>query len=269
MQETLPTPAPAHEGHAVAPAPRWTALTAGCAALQFLTILPPLVRRPFTARELGQAVGYFPLVGLALGAILVGTERAALSLWPAGVATVVVLTAWVVLTGAMHLDGFLDTCDGLLGGRTPEERMRILRDERVGAYAVAGSVLLLLGKFQALAAIGDRTEAVLVAPTLARAAMAWAIVFFPYARPQGLGRDMKDAAGWRQAALAATMVVVVAGALASKPALIALALAPLITLGVARFTLRRLPGLTGDVYGTIGELVELAILLTFAAGGGA
>src|SRR5579884_1041982 len=116
----------------------WDNLIACGVALQFLTILPPGLRRPLTAAELGRAVGYFPLVGIVLGGILLGIDRLALTAWSPGIATALVLASWAVLTGALHLDGFLDCCDGLLGGRTAEERLRILRDHHVGAYAVVG-----------------------------------------------------------------------------------------------------------------------------------
>ena len=66
------------------------------------------------------------------------------------------LTLWIVLTGALHMDGFLDTCDGLLGGSNSVKRMEIMRDERVGAYALSGGALLLLIKFSTLAI--DRRE---------------------------------------------------------------------------------------------------------------
>ena len=64
------------------------------------------------------------------------------------------LAAWVVLTGALHLDGFLDAADGLLGGFTPERRLEIMRDERRGAYALAGGILLMLLQYSTLNALG-------------------------------------------------------------------------------------------------------------------
>jgi adenosylcobinamide-GDP ribazoletransferase len=243
------------------------ALVSVCAALQFLTIVPALVRRPFTAAELGRAVGFFPLIGAALGGALIGIDWLALLVWPAGLATALVLTSWVLLTGGLHLDGLLDSCDGILGGRTPADRLRILRDERVGAYAVIAGILLILVKFQALLAAPDRALALLLAPTLGRGAMAWAIVLTPYARFEGLGRAMKDGAGWRQAALAGATVALVLCLCGSGLGFVALGLAALVSLLVCRFVLARLPGLTGDVYGALCELVEVATLLVLATGG--
>lgn len=237
------------------------------AALQFLTLAPPLVRRPFTPAEMGQAVGYFPLVGALLGGALAGLNWGLGAVFPAEVVGAMVLAVWVILTGALHLDGLLDTCDGLFGGRDPETRLSILRDERVGAFAVAGGVLLLLTKYASLGALPDATTALLLAPTLGRWGMVLAVVGFPYARSEGLGRAMKDRAGWPQLTLATGVALLVAWFAGHRLGLIALGLAAGVTWLVARFTLSRLPGLTGDIYGATCEIVETVVLLAFVAGG--
>jgi len=233
------------------------------AALQFLTITPPLVRRPFRPEELGKAVGYFPLVGVLLGCLLAGLDWILALVLPASVAAAVTLAAWVILTGALHLDGFLDTCDGLFGGHTPEARLRILRDERVGAFAVAGGVLLLLMKYTALAAVPSRFVALILAPTLGRWGMALAVMAFPYARAEGLGRAMKDHVGWMQAGLATGVALAVAWFAGNWLGLAAMCLAGATTWAAARFALARLPGLTGDIYGAVCEVIEVVVLLLY------
>lgn len=248
--------------------PRGSPFLAPVLALQFLTIAPSIIQRAFTPAELGWAVGFFPLVGLLLGGLLAGLDAVLRLVFPISVSTALVLAAWVALTGALHLDGFLDACDGLLGGSSPEERLRILRDERVGAFAVAGGILLLLTKYTALAAVPGRVAALVIACTLGRWGMTLAVVAFPYARPQGLGRDMKDNAGWAQMALATFVALAVAWSIAGWSGLLAFALAGVITWAVARFTLGRIPGLTGDLYGATCEVVEVAALLTLVALGG-
>ncbi len=236
------------------------------AAFQFLTVVPPLVRRPWTPGELGRAVGWFALVGVLLGGVLAGSEWGLGLLFPPGVTAALVLGVWILATGALHLDGFLDACDGLFGGQTAEARLRIMRDERVGAFAVIGGVLLLLLKYASLAALAGRTVALIVAPAVARWGMALAVVAFPYARPEGTGRWLKDNAGWRQASLATVTAIVTATVLAQWRGLIVVALAAVTTVIVAGFVLRRLPGLTGDVYGALCELLEVVALLAFVAG---
>jgi adenosylcobinamide-GDP ribazoletransferase len=238
----------------------------GClAAVQFLTIVPPLVRRPFTGAELGRAVGYFPLVGVLIGGFLIGLDRLLALFLPPGVAAALVLTGWILCTGALHLDGLLDSCDGLFGGRTPEDRLRILRDERVGAFAVIGGVLLLLVKFQGITALSHRSAALCLAPVLGRWGMTVAVVAFPYARPEGLGRAMKDHARWNQVLLASAIALVAAWFIASMFGLILILLCGLLMFFVARFVLTRLPGLTGDIYGALCELLEVLVLLGFIA----
>ncbi len=238
----------------------------GClAAVQFLTIAPPLVRRSFTEAELGRAVGYFPLAGALIGVFLVAFDHVLGLFLPPGVTAALVLTGWILCTGALHLDGFLDSCDGLFGGRTPEDRLRIMRDERVGAFAVIGGILLLLIKFQGIAVLPHRSAALSLAPILGRWGMTVALVAFPYARAEGLGRVMKDHAGWGQGLLASAIAIIAAWFLIGGVGLILILLSGALTFLFARFVLARLPGLTGDIYGALCELLEVLVLLGFVA----
>ena len=236
------------------------------AALQFLTVAPPLVRRPFTLTELGRSVAWFPLVGVLLGGVLAGWDWLCGLLFRPGVSAALVLICWVLATGALHVDGFLDSCDGLFGGQTPEVRLRIMRDERAGAFAVVGGVLLLLLKYAALSECPARTAALLVAPVVGRWGMTFAVIAFPYGRAEGLGRAMKDHAGRTQLVIAG-LIAIVAGAAGGWRGLLALLLATAAVWAGARFVLRRLPGLTGDIYGAFCELSEVLVLLVFTAGG--
>ena len=253
---------PAPEKH---PSPFIAFLT----ALQFLLVSPAFIKRPFTARELGAAVGFYPLVGLVLGGLLLAADYLLAHFMPPLVRLALILVLWVVLTGALHLDGFLDACDGLLGGYTPESRLEIMRDEHFGAFALAGGVLLLLVKFSSLSAITPLAPALLLAPVLGRWGMAVALVAFPYARPQGLGRAVKDNAGLRQAIIATlfalTISLAVAWWWAEWRVLLALVSAALVVWAGARFTLRRIPGLTGDIYGALNEIIEVVVLLALAS----
>ena len=93
------------------------------AAFQFLTIFPALIKRAFTANEMGRSVGWFPLVGLVLGLLLYAVNHVAREIFPGTVPSALTLLACVAFTRAFHLDGFMDACDGLFGGFTPERRL--------------------------------------------------------------------------------------------------------------------------------------------------
>jgi adenosylcobinamide-GDP ribazoletransferase len=233
------------------------------AAGQFLTILPPVIKRPFTSKELGRAVGFFPLVGIAIGVILLGAETILSFALPKMVTAALVLGLWILVTGALHLDGFLDTMDGLFGGRTPEKRLQILQDERLGAFAFAGGAILILLKFTALASLDSLTTPLLLTPTLGRWAMTLAIPLYPYGREEGLGRAMKDHANWRQMGVGTVIVLLAGWFTGGWYGLMLLPITLLITMAAAYAVLGRIPGLTGDIYGALCEITEAIILMLF------
>ncbi|RME35545.1 MAG: adenosylcobinamide-GDP ribazoletransferase, partial [Thermoflexia bacterium] len=114
-------------------------------ALHFLTRLPfPL--RETSLEEVGRSAWAFPLVGALTGLLLAGSDWALGYLFPPLLRAAPVLALWVAITGALHLDGFVDCCDALLAARPPEVRLEILRDTHVGAFGVVGAVVFLLLK---------------------------------------------------------------------------------------------------------------------------
>lgn len=229
-------------------------------AVGFLTVLPAGGPSPNAP---GRAFAWFPLVGAVVGLV------AGLPLLlpaPPALRAFLALALWVIVTGALHLDGFADSCDGLLATTTPERRLEILKDPRVGTWAVVGVTLLLLGKFTALQFLGvaESAMAVVVAAAVAgRWAMVLVAVGFPYARSQGLGAWFREGLGRSQAIWAtvwALILIVVSAWI--QPATLLVLLAPLGAWLFGHWAARRLGGgLTGDVYGAACELTELLILL--------
>jgi len=224
------------------------------AALAFLTVLPigyPENRLP------GYSFAWYPLVGLVLGLFL---SLIAILPWPTAlISAFVVLLAWVVLTGGLHLDGFGDSCDGLLATVSPARRLEIMQDPRTGAWAVIGLIVFLLGKWTFL----TETPALMliVPPVIGRWAMVWAVWQFPHANTSGLGVYFRTGFGRAQVltALVLTLLIVAVASWLVDWRLITLLFVPVVTvLGFGTWAAQRLDGgLTGDVYGAIGELSEL------------
>jgi len=242
------------------------------AAMRFLTILPLPGGRDQLDGDWGRATAWYPAVGLILGAILAALDWGLRWLWPAGVATALLLLAWVALTGALHLDGLVDCCDALFAPESRERRLEILRDVHVGAFGSTGVVLLLGVKLVALAAVPSsvRLPALLLLPTLGRWAMTGALLLYPYARSgPGLGQMARIGAGSGQLAVAtATAFAAVAVAWWAGLGWLALgllALAIVTVLVLAGWVKSRLGGLTGDVYGALCEVTEAVLLLALAA----
>lgn len=236
-------------------------------ALEFLTILR--LRRPREAdlSQLARSQAAFPLVGLLLGLMLVGLDEGLSEAMPGPAVAALLVVALVVATGGLHLDGLADTCDGLFGGYTPEERLVIMRDSRVGSYGVLAVTSALLLKWAAFLSLASpvRRAVLLLAPALGRWAMVAAVASFPYARPEGLGKDMRQVA-WPYPALAGVVALAASVAFFAGWGLALFGFASVLSWLVAWYVRGKIGGITGDVYGAIGEVVEVAVLL-FAASG--
>jgi len=229
------------------------------AAFQFLTIFPTLIRRMFTAQEMGRAVAWFPLVGVALGLALYGVNTLSRLLFPASVSAALTLFAWIIFTRAFHLDGFMDTCDGLFGGWTPERRLEIMKDSRMGAFGVAGGILVLLTEFAALQSSANLFSALMLSTTLGRWASPLVIYAFPYAREGGLGIEMKRNVSIREIFLATLIAGITAWLVYEWTGFAVLLGAAILGFLIAVYAMRLLPGLTGDIYGTVNTLVEMLV----------
>ncbi|MCY4485380.1 MAG: adenosylcobinamide-GDP ribazoletransferase [Spirochaetaceae bacterium] len=252
------------------------------AALTFLTILPAGAGG---TRPLAAAPAWFPAVGLLLGAMIAALDLllAAAGLRPAAsacdparaagcavlplLAAALLISALAVLTRALHLDGFMDTCDALPGGFSRARRLQILRDPHVGAFAVVGVACLLLIKVTAVAALprAVRPGVLLLFPCLSRWAMLLAMEIFPYVRERGAGTPFAGARG-RGALIGGSAAAVVAGlAVAGWWSLALLALAGAAAAAVGMTARRLLGGMTGDIYGAVNEIAEVAVLVAAVA----
>ena len=233
-------------------------------AFGFLTIFPVArLKTPPTA----SSTAYFPLVGLALGVILAGLDLAARQVLPMPVVGALLLVALLITTRAIHIEGFLDSCDGLLGGRNRTQRLRILRDSRVGAFAVVGGVGLLLLKWALLASssVNARTELLVLFPCLSRFGMLSSMVAFSYVREQGLGTSFRIGRNWRQLALGFIIAAAAAGVLMGAAGLILLTVSLAASLVLGWWVSRLIGGMTGDTYGAVNEVAEVSVLLLATA----
>jgi adenosylcobinamide-GDP ribazoletransferase len=231
------------------------------AALQFLTIFP--IRLKASTQALRRSIAYFPLVGLLIGGIIYGLDRLLTLAFPISLVNILLIIALAAMTRALHLDGFIDTCDGLAGGHSPDERLKIMRDSRVGGFGVVGGCLLILLQYVALTVVPHehRMAALLLMPTIARWTMVYAIFAFPYAREQGMGKIFQEGTNWPWLAMASAITLASCLGLMGLNGLAVMAAAMLVALLVANWLSGKLGGLTGDAYGAINELVEVSVLI--------
>ncbi|MBF4555138.1 adenosylcobinamide-GDP ribazoletransferase [Pseudomonas sp. p50] len=232
-------------------------------ALQFLSSLPIRLPGMPALQELGRSLLFYPLVGLLFGVILWAMSGLLLGT-PLLLHAALLLTIWVSLSGALHLDGLADSADAWLGGFGDRERtLTIMKDPRSGPIAVVTMVLVLLLKFAALLALIEQHQGIvlIIVPLIGRAALLGLFLTTPYVRAGGLGQALADhlprLAGKRVLALSALACVLIAG----LSGVVAVVLAALVFVWLRQVMLRRLGGATGDTAGAMLELLEVAVLV--------
>ena len=231
-------------------------------AVQFLTRLPVRSRHLATEARLAAAPRYHPLVGALIGAFSGAVFWLAHLVFPASLSVVLAVAASLLATGALHEDGFADTCDGLGGGATRERALEIMRDSRLGTYGAAGLGLMLAAKALALAAApADAVPWLLVAAHAASRASA-----SPHRRPARQPPNHVTR-GSLVFALATGVVAVCVLLTAAAPAAILAGLGGLAAGHVAMRVLyeRKLGGYTGDCLGALQQTSELGMYLGVAA----
>jgi adenosylcobinamide-GDP ribazoletransferase len=237
-------------------------------AFGFLTRIPVGIRGTVDTVHVGRSMAFFPLTGLLLGGVLLGADAVLAQLLPRPVGDALLLVLLVLLTGALHLDGFADLCDGLGGGRDRDAALRIMKDSRIGAFGSVGLLLLVLVKYQALTALPETIKAatLLLMPVLGRWAPVLLTVTSPYLRgPEGTGAAFAAHAGRRELLLATLTLLAVATALFRGNGLLLVGGGVVVTLGFGFWIRQRLGGVTGDVLGAAVELLEVVTLLLVLA----
>ena len=236
------------------------------AALQFLTSIRLPWRSEVSPEALGRSAPYFPLVGLIIGLILASLNWLFSLVLPPSLVNALLIVSMVLITGALHLDGFVDTCDGIAGHKTVEDRWSVMHDSRAGAFGIVGVVLLLPVKYVSLNSIPGplMITTLLFMPVVSRWAMVYAIFAYSYAQASGLGQIFKQGTRWPGFIAATVITVVLAVVLIPLFQLTGLVLifgVWVITVILATYFKSKFSGLTGDTYGAINEVAEVSVLI--------
>ncbi|MFY1667170.1 adenosylcobinamide-GDP ribazoletransferase [Pseudomonas sp. Pseu.R1] len=237
-------------------------------ALQFLSSLPIRLPGMPTPQQLGRSLLFYPLVGVLFGSILIGLN-ALLSGSPVFLHAALLLAAWVLLSGGLHLDGLADSADAWLGGFGDRERtLTIMKDPRSGPIAVVTLVVVLLLKFTAILALVDshHESGLLLAAVIGRAAMLGLFLNTPYVRSGGLGQALADHLPRTLGVQVLIATVIGCVLVAGGAAVVAILITTAGFFSLRRLMIRRLGGTTGDTAGAMLELLEVLVLVALALG---
>lgn len=234
------------------------------AALSFLTILPA----PGVKRTVGEGtLPWFPVIGLVIGGLLFLFDLILGRLLPVQITSLFSVLFLAVITGGLHLDGLADTADGLFSHRSRGEALRIMKTSDIGVMGALALFFILGLKWLAIAHTSREGWSTLACfilpPAYARTAMLFGTYFLPYARKEGgTGRDFVNRKGgisrfWGVAPLLALPLLVGLKAFFWLNAAFLL-----MTAAVLAFYRRKVGGITGDMLGALGEVVETTLFLT-------
>jgi adenosylcobinamide-GDP ribazoletransferase len=234
-------------------------------ALRFLTRMPVRHGAPWRDGALAASVAAFPLVGALVGAA--GALVFALASWlglPPPLAALLAVAAQILLTGGLHEDGLADLADGFGGGRTRADKLRIMRDSRLGSFGALALILALLARIAALTALAAPAlagAALIGAAAVSRAGLAAVMASLPRARDDGLAAGAGRPHPLRAAAAAGIAALLAFAVLAPGMAAAGLVAASGALLIVALLARHQIGGYTGDVLGAAQQLAEIAFLL--------
>ena len=233
-------------------------------ALQFLTRIPTPHVDSILDREIGQSLLVYPAIGLIIGLALMAIATVFSGIPPI-LQSVLVLLAWLFITGLLHIDGLADSADGWLGGYGDRDRtLEIMKDPAAGPAGVIAILAVVLTKFIALIVVLDHQLLwpLLWVPILGRMAAQALVVSTPYARPSGMGQAFARYAPRNRVLFSVSLLLVLNTIFVG----VATTLCFILTCCLLRqLMMVRLNGYTGDTLGASIEIIEATTIFILAA----
>jgi len=236
-------------------------------AIQFLTRLPMARQADYAAGLAGAAVGWYAPTGLIIGVLMVLAGWISSLLLPPFLVSAIVLSIWVAITGALHLDGLGDCGDAWMGAHSPERMLEIMKDTSCGIGAIVAVTLVLLLKFSALTLlIGEGDWSLLIfAPVLARISLSLVIHYVPYRRSEGLGSSLQANLNFNGIVISSLLMSLLLILISFQAFIYGVFASGIAWVIIYWFFIKPIRGATGDVYGALVEVTEALVLIGLVA----
>jgi adenosylcobinamide-GDP ribazoletransferase len=233
-------------------------------AVQFITILPLGKTESFEPEKM---IPFFPLVGILLGLLVALFDTLIARFWTPPVVALLDIILLAVLTAAFHLDGLGDTADGLLGQRSTDKALEIMKDSRIGTMGLAAILFGLALKWGGIAGLDShRSIFLIVIPAYARAGILFGMRLLPYGRPNGTGKPFFKTQLTPIHFWGLIFPVGLSLFIGLKALWLNLAFAIIIG-SILLFYKKRMGCITGDMLGAMTELTEAGLFLMASIGG--
>lgn len=232
--------------------------------LQFFTTIPIKQNIKCSAKEYGKALTFAPLIGMIIGTLLMGVYYGLEPFFPSKVIFILILIAYIIFTGGIHLDGLADTFDGLFSGKPKEKILDIMRDSRVGTNGILAIICLLLLNYTLLMSLElQNIEVVLILfPVAGRMASLIGAGASRYARKtRGLGKSFIDFCGLKEIMIGIIFYAVIFYIALRVEGLIIAAITIVFPYLILKLITRKIQGATGDVLGALCEINQTCFLI--------
>lgn len=258
-------------------------------ALKFLTIIPIDREDRIKPKSKGSVVSWFPTVGLCIGIFLSLVYLLFYLFFPPRIVDALIIVVYIAITGAFHLDGFADTCDGIWGGWNKEKRLEIMKDSRIGSFGAIGLICLLGLKYMSLISIAETyaihnsplhvctryvscsismalintCAALMIMPVVGRWAQVCAAGLSSYARSEsGTGSFILNTTTLRHVIYTSFFPLLLLWFFYSLNGLMIFAIIIAFTRIWIWYINKKINGMTGDTLGATHEVIELVFLLS-------
>lgn len=228
--------------------------------LQFLTRIPININLNCDKENFRRGALFLPIVGFVVGGLQWIIYYLLHRILPSNIAAVLIVLTAVIVTGALHIDGLGDTCDGFFAFKGKDRIIEIMKDSRIGSFGTIAVVMDLLLKVMAISFIVDNnlSAAVIVAAVVGR----FSIVFISY-----ISKPAKNTGSGNLFIGNMNKIIVFVSALltiAISALLLGLRISIIIFIGTVTLTFlfnkyseSKIGGTTGDILGANNELIEI------------
>lgn len=231
--------------------------------IQFFTRIPIRINVLAEEKDFSKGLPYFPLVGLVIGIFnylvffifsYLGEGLLPIVFW---------LLANIVVTGAIHIDGLADTCDGLLSSRSKERMLEIMKDSRIGTNGVIAIAMDLLTRltFMFSLSLSIRPFVIILSPIVGKSFALMLIWISSYARKNGgMGGLFYNDMSKLHVILGLLSGALMVSLIYSWKLLLVLIPCLIFILIYRRFVINKIDGMTGDTLGAANELAEICFM---------
>ncbi|WP_265446688.1 adenosylcobinamide-GDP ribazoletransferase [Acetivibrio straminisolvens] len=229
----------------------------------FLTRIPIPFEFDATEEDYGKGLVFAPLVGLVIGGIITVLFYILKRFFPSGVTSVLLIAAYIVLTGGIHLDGLGDTFDGIFSNKSREKMLEIMRDSRIGTNALLAVVCIIILDYALLSSIplSYLPRVLLLFPAAGRIGSLIGAGVSVYAREEGLGKSFINCCGVKEILQGSIIYFFVFLLVFSIKGLLFAALTWVTAFITVKFFSKKVGGATGDILGAVCELNQAFFLI--------